>query len=120
MILRPQAVRVLMPVPARRPSAPAPLQPLPRQAKIALNFKIKQIYVDGLNASERGAFLRAFEARVNAFAQTAGEAQLRMHFLQSPHASRIRHIDGGILSAGLDAKRMGERAATVIFRELLR
>lgn len=120
MILRPQAARILPSVPAMRPSAPMPLPQQPVRSGIALNLKIKQINIEGLNKSEQGVFLLAFNTRVSALAQAAGGDQLRARFLQSPHASRIRHIDGGMLPAGLDAKRIGERAATAIFRELLR
>lgn len=121
MILRPQSTRLLPP--ALGVSPPISLTPLTlaqTQTRVALNLKIKQLNVEGLASSERGVFVAAFQARVKALANAAGSQKLRARFLDSSHAARIRRIDGGILPSVLDAKRMGERAANTIFRELLR
>jgi hypothetical protein len=95
---------------------------MPNQAKtrVALNLNIKQINIEGLSSSERGVFLSAFQSQINTLAQAAADPQRWTRFLQSPHAAKIRRIDGGMLPPGLDAKRMGQRAASAIFRELFR
>ena len=126
MILRPQVTRVLRPSPTLpRPALTAPVASkpvMPNQAKtrVALNLNIKQINIEGLSSSERGVFLSAFQSQINTLAQAAADPQRWTRFLQSPHAAKIRRIDGGMLPPGLDAKRMGQRAASAIFRELFR
>ena len=126
MILRPQMTRILQPSSAvlrsvsTTPIASKPVTPNQAQPRVALNLNVKRINVEGLSPSQRGVFLSAFQAQVNALAQAAGDPQRWTRFLQSPHAARIRRIDGGMLPPGLDAKRMGQRAASAIFRELFR
>jgi hypothetical protein len=127
MILRPQMTRILQPSSAvlrsasmAAPVASNPVMPNQVLPRVALNLSVKRINVEGLSSSERGVFLSAFQAQVNVLAQAAGDPQRWTRFLQSPHAARIRRIDGGMLPPGVDAKRMGERAADAIFRELFR
>ena len=88
--------------------------------RVRLNLQVKRLSVEGLPASEQGIFLAAFRARINNEAQAAAQDNAWSKFIHAPHTAAIRHIDGGLLFPHMDARRMGEQAATTILRELLR
>jgi hypothetical protein len=87
--------------------------------RVRINLQIKRLNVDGLLPSEKGIFLTAFHARLNSLAQDAVQKALLSGLVQRRRAT-VPRIDGGVTPAGLDAKGMGERAASEILRELLR
>lgn len=86
--------------------------------QVRLNLRIKRLNVEGLGPSEQGIFLAAFQARMNALAQDAARRKLWSRLARKRQAP-IRRIDGGVMPARMDAKGLGERAASAILREIL-
>ncbi len=85
-----------------------------------LNLHVKRLNMEGLAPSEQGIFIVAFQARIDTLMQAAAQGEPWSRFIRGPRTATIRRIDGGMLPSGLDARGMGERAASAIFRELLR
>jgi hypothetical protein len=105
---------------AQKSSGPGEANSRTRLNPRRLNLHIKRLNVEGLAPSEQGIFIAAFQARIDTLTQAAAQGEPWSHFVSGPRTSTIRRIDGGVLPSGLDARGMGERAASAIFRELLR
>lgn len=85
---------------------------------VRLNLRIKRLNIDGLAPSERGIFLTAFQERMTTLAQDAVRRKLWSQLAQKRYAA-FRRIDGGAVPSHMDAKSMGEHAASALLREIL-
>jgi hypothetical protein len=120
MMMRPMSTRITEATPALPTAAVQKRLPAPRvDSRMRLSLRIERLNIEGLAASEQGIFLASFRAKLNDLAQTTLQKDGLPGLVQRRRRT-LRSIDGGVLPSGMDAKRMGERAATAIFRELVR
>jgi hypothetical protein len=131
MIVRPLVTQLVTQPVTQTGSAPPPtptpitaarhsLGPGPAGSRVRLNLGVRRLNIDGLSRSEQGIFLAAFQAQLNTLAQRDLQRGQCLRLADTMHTAAIRRIDGGVTPPRMDARNMGERAATAIFGALLR
>ncbi len=118
MIVRPLITRLAGTMPAIPTAAAQGVKTGATNPGVRLNLRIKRLNIDGLAPSERGIFLSAFQARMTTLAQDPVRRKLWSKLAQKRYAT-LRRIDGGVAPSRMDAKSMGEHAASAILREIL-